>query len=210
MRTFLTLVLPAVVCSLLGGFLLGRMSPRMDAAATTRPASTPGFHDLRVNPTSDYVGLIDPDHPEIVSQARKFRSYEEAYRFVSEEIRFAPFVPSGPVNKTLEFRTGSCLGKATLLASIYRAMGLPSEDIRLIMGIVITPDGPADHVWIDLEHQGKCLQQDPSGMLGQFAFHDFTGSRYTDTYVMKESFCFNDRDLAIVSQLNQIRNTGMP
>jgi transglutaminase-like putative cysteine protease len=108
----------------------------------------------------------------------------------------------------LAYRTGSCLGKSALLASIYRAMGMPSEDVRLVMGMVITPQGLAEHVWLDLELQGQCLQQDPSGMLGQFDPGEFPGNRYVETYVMKETFCFNDRDFAVVSQLNRFKNGG--
>lgn len=195
------------ICALGLGFLAGMQVPPRETEETGPVPAIRQFADMRVNPTQDYVELIDPVHPEIVKLARQLDNFQAAYRFVNEEIRFAPFVPPGPVDKTLSFRTGSCLGKAALLASLYRAMGMPSEDVRLVMGLVMTPDGPADHVWLDLEHQGTCLQQDPSGMLGRFAFHEFPGNRYVDSYVMKESFCFNDSDFAVVSQLNRYRAT---
>jgi len=210
MKFALPLILLAICGSVAGGFLLGRLTPPATASAAVAREQTPSFHDLRINPTVDYVELIDANRPEIIKQAKQFRTYEDAYRFVSEEIRFAPFVPPGPVEKTLEYRTGSCLGKAALLGSLYRAMGMPRSDLRLIMGLVMTPEGPADHVWIDLEHQGKCLQQDPSGMLGRFGFDDFPGNRYVDTYVVKETFCFNDSDFAVVSQLNRFRESRRP
>ena len=205
MRIFFTLILPAIVCGLAGGFLLGRDFSAGTGAPAAQPLQTPTFHDMRVNPAHDYVGLIDADHPDIVRKARELGSVEEAYRFVSKEVRFVPFAPPGPVDKTLVYRTGSCLGKAALLGSLYRAMGMPSDDIRLVMGLVMTPNGPADHVWLDIEHRGGCLQQDPSGMLGTFEFNEFPGTRYVDTHVIKESFCFNDTDFAIVSQLNRYR-----
>jgi len=74
----------------------------------------------------------------------------------------------------------------------------------------MTPQGPADHVWLDLEHQGRCLQQDPSGMLGRFDFHAFPENRYVENYVLKESFAFNEEGFAVVSQLNRFRNGGGP
>jgi len=206
MKIKFLLLLLAIVGSLAGGVCIGRWTRPKIASTAQHPVVAPSFHDMRINPTADYVGLIDPDHPEIVKQVRQFRSYADAYHFVSDQVRFAPFVPPGPVDKTLEYRTGSCLGKAALLASFYRAMGMKSDDIRLVMGLVMTPEGPADHVWIDLEHQGKCLQQDPSGMLGRFGFNDFSDNRYTEAYVVKESFCFNDSHFAIVSQLNRFRD----
>lgn len=199
-----------IILAVLTGYLAGHWRLAAAPAAALSPPPPSAFHDLRVNPVHDYIGLIDGDHPEIVRLAESFRTPREAYQFVSREIRFAPFVPPGPVEKTLNYRTGSCLGKAALLASLYRAMQLPSENVRLVMGLVMTPQGLADHVWIDMEHQGECLQQDPSGLLGEFDFDAFPGNRYVDTYVMKESFCFNDEGFAVVSQLNRHRNTGMP
>jgi len=170
------------------------------------PPETPVFHDLRVNPIHDYVNLIEPEDPDIVALARQFSSFEEAYRFVRDQIAFAPFVPPGPVSETLKHRMGSCLGKAALLCSLYRAMGMPAEDLRIVMGLVVVSGGTADHVWIDLEFEGRCLQQDPSGMLGSFAFNQFPGTRYVQTYVMKETVCFNESGFAVVSQLNRFRD----
>jgi len=195
MKKTLLLFLLAVPLSVVSGYYLSDLL-----------RDEPDFHDLRINPVADYVGLIDVDHPTIIDLARQFDSYEEAYHFVSNEIRFVPFVPPGPVDKTLEHGVGSCLGKAALLSSLYRAMGMPSENVRMVMGIVMTPQGLSDHVWLDLEHEGRCLQQDPSGMLGRFAFDEFPGTRYAESYVMKESFAFNDTGFAVVSQLNLLRD----
>jgi transglutaminase-like putative cysteine protease len=189
-------------------FCLAWLALTCDAQADTA-SQPPAFHDMRVNSIESYVDLIEPNDPDIVTLAKKFKSYEEAYRFVADEIKFVPYVPSGPVKETLRHRVGSCIGKAALLCSIYRAMGLPQENVRIVVGIVVTADGLSDHVWIDLEQAGKCLQQDPSGMLGRFGFYDFPDNRYADRFVMKESFCFNDGQLAIVSQLNRSRQAAM-
>ena len=88
-------------------------------------------------------------------------------------------------------------------------MGLPQEDVRILVGIVFTAEGLLDHVWLDLEKDSKCLQQDPSGLLGQFGFYDFPDNHYVDRFVIKEIFCFNDRHMAIVSQLNRMRHSAM-
>jgi len=174
-----------------------------------QPQPMPSFHNLRVNSAQNYVSLIAPQSQAIRDLAANFGSYEEAYRFVNDQIVFAPFVPPGPVDKTLEYKTGSCLGKAVLLCSLYRALGMPARDVRIVMGIVMTPQGPADHVWIDLEYQGHCLQQDPSGMFGRFSFDAFPGNRYVENYVIKESFCFNEQGFALVSQLNRFRDNTL-
>lgn len=205
------LLLPAVITlALLTGFILGQTDLLPSGNVLAGSVPQPTFHDLRVNPASDFVELIDPRDPEIRKLASRFDSFEAAYNFVQNDIRFAPFVPPGPVSATLKYGVGSCLGKAALLASLYRAMGMPQEDLRLVMGIVITPQGESDHVWLDLENKGRCLQQDPSGMLGRFAFDAFPGTAYVDNYVMKETFAFNDGGFALVSQLNRFRNQEMP
>jgi len=180
----------------LGGYRFGR-----------QPQTAPAFHDIRITPPRDLVALIAPQNPSVRKIAEGFRSYDEAYAYVSDQIRFVPFAPPGPVDKTIAYGYGSCLGKAALLCSLYRAMGMPAEDARLVMGIVMTPQGPADHVWVDLEHGGRCLQQDPSGMLGRFAFDQFPDNRYVEYYVVKESCCFNENGFALVSQLNRLRGS---
>lgn len=195
MRKFFVGFIVLITIILVAGVPLAKMS-----------SSAPSFHDIRINTTQSYIDLIEPSDPEIIELSKQFTTIEDAYLFVAKEIRFAPFVPSGPVRETLRHGMGSCIGKAVLLCSIYRAMGVPAEDVRIVVGIVVTENGLADHVWIDMEHDGKCLQQDPSGMLGQFGFYEFPGNGYVDKYVMKEIFCFNDSKLAIVSQLNRMRH----
>lgn len=196
----------SILLSLAAGYLLNEAIPSAPAVSisTTPEISDADFHDIRINSVESFPSLIEPDDPDVVKLAKRFSCYEEAYDFVSNEIKFSPFVPSGPVAGTLKHKTGSCIGKATLLASLYRAMGMPAKDVRIIMGIVVTDQGMADHVWLDLEVDGKCLQQDPSGMIGNFAFADFSGKRYSATYAMKETFCFNESDFAVVSQRNNM------
>lgn len=189
------------------GYLLNEMTPSLSVASSTMEENAaPQFHDIRINSTETFPALIEPNDPDIVKLAKQFSRYEEAYNYVSNEISFAPFVPSGPVAGTLKHKTGSCLGKAVLLASLYRAMGMPAKDVRIIMGIIVTDQGLADHVWLDLEVNGACLQQDPSGMIGRFAFAEFPARRYSETYAMKETFCFNESDFAVVSQRNNMPN----
>jgi len=166
----------------------------------------PEFGGIRVNDVRDFVALIRPEDPEIMRLAKRLSSYEEAYDYVSGNVRYVPHAPAGPVGETLRRGQGSCLGKAALLCSLYRAMGMPTEDVRIVTGIVVTPEGPADHVWLDLEHQGTCIQQDPSGFLGEFGFDDFRDNGFVDAYVMKELYCFNDEGFALISQMNRFRD----
>lgn len=83
---------------------------------------------MRVNSIGSYLDLVEPKDPDIVKLAKQFRSYEETCRFLSDEIKFVPSAPSGPVKETLQRRVGSRSGKAVLLCSIYRARGLPKRE----------------------------------------------------------------------------------
>ncbi len=173
-----------------------------DREARTRPT----FHDMRVNHIPDLVALVDPDAPAVRSLAEKLGTPEGAYAYVRDRIRYEPMVLCAPPREILRAGAGSCLGKAILLVSLYRAMGIPASDVRLIIGNIAMPDRLIDHVWIDMEYKGRCLQQDPSGLLGVFEFGQFPGMEFTRYFVQEENFCFNDKGFAVVSQLNRFRN----
>jgi len=205
MKQYLYFAVATIPLAVVAGYFLSDASQADPAISVVTAKNASAFHDLRINEVESFPALINPNDPAVVKLAKSFASPEAAYRFVRDDIKFAPFVPPGPVAATLQHGVGSCLGKAVLLYSIYRAMGMAASDVRIVMGLVVTPDGLADHVWIDLEMNGQCLQQDPSGLLGVFAFAEFPGNRYADTYAMKETFCFNETDFAVVSQLNRMR-----
>jgi len=169
--------------------------------ARTRPV----FHDMRINHIRDIVSLVDPDDSEVRSLAKRLGTPEAAYAYVLGSIRYEPMLPASSPGEIVRAGEGSCLGKAALLASIYRAMGIPASDVRLIVGNIALPDRLVDHVWIDLEYKGACLQQDPSGILGHFEFGQFRGMEFTRFFVQEENYCFNDKGFAVISQLNRFR-----
>jgi hypothetical protein len=173
-----------------------------DRDARTRPE----FHDMRVNHIPDLLSLVDPDDPAVRSLAERLGTPEAAYAYVRDRIRYEPMVPCASPGEILREGVGSCLGKATLLCSLYRAMGIPSSAVRLIAGNNALQDRLIDHVWIDLEYKGGCLQQDPSGLLGVFEFGQFREMEFTRYFVQEENYCFNDEGFAVISQLNRSRN----
>ncbi len=191
----------------LAAFLAFPLAPPTLAAGEENDAP---FHDFAFLDPEDYMDLVDPAHPEVCEQASEFRTVHDAYRFVRDKVRYEPHRPATDPAQALKDRAGSCLGKATLLCSLYRAMGVEPEKVRLVTGIVMTPEGPTDHVWVDLEVDGMCIQQDPSGLLGKFSFNEFLGNSFVDNYVIKEIFCFNDEDFGIVSQINRLKSKIPP
>ncbi|PLX43005.1 MAG: hypothetical protein C0608_00905 [Deltaproteobacteria bacterium] len=205
---FIRLFLPLLFCFITATQLYadGAQNPLPGPYLDSEPA--PSFHDMRKNPAAAYISLIDPNADCIVELAAKFDTLEEAYRFVRDDIDFVPYAPPGPLESTLSYGKGSCLGKAALLVSIYRAMGVKSKDIRIVVGMVMTPQGLTDHVWVDIDYKGGYVQQDPSGMLGKFHFTEFRDYSYCKQYVMRELYCFNDKEFSLVSQLNRMIMMG--
>lgn len=165
----------------------------------------PSFHDMRVNHVVDLVDLVNPVDPDVRSLAMRLGTPEAAYLFVRDRIRYESGASAAAPDEIIRDGFASCLGKATLLCSLYRAMGIRAEDVRVVTGSVILRDGLAEHAWIDLEYGGGCLQQDPSGFLGSFEFSRFRDDGFTRAFVFEEEYCFNEDGFAVVSQLNRFR-----
>lgn len=197
-----------VVAGLLAGLGAGLFAAGY-LAGGREATSRPSFHDMRVNHVSDLVSLVDPDDPAVRALAERLGVPEAAYAYVRDRVRYDPRASAALPGQLIRDGAGSCLGKAALLCSLYRAMGIPAESARVVTGRVAHPEGLADHAWIDLEYKGACLQQDPSGFLGRFDFAQFPGSSFTLSFVQDEDYCFNDEGFAVVSQLNLFR-AGVP
>ncbi len=196
-RFLLQLAIPLAALLLVAGaagFHWGRSGPR----------PLPSFHDLRVNHPADYRSLVDSRCPVVKELADELATPERAYAFVRDHIRYTPMAAAARPRETLQAGQGSCLGKAALLASLYRCMGVPADSVRVMTGTVALGEEEAQHAWVDLEYQGRCIQQDPSTFLGVFGFADFPGSAFSDFFVTEEHLVFNDKGLALVSQLNRM------
>jgi len=180
------------------GFILGDSS---GDAESVRPS----FHDIQVVHPADLQALIDPEAPEVVALARRLGSLEAAYGFVRDRIAFEPSAPAGSPAQTLRDGRASCLGKATLLTSLCRALGVPAGSVRVFTGQVPLGDALLDHAWVDLEYGSLCLQMDPTDLLGTHDFLQFPAGEYVRSFVSRELFCFNDEGFAVVSQLNRLR-----
>lgn len=195
-RAFLLGFLSALAVSALAAVVLLR-----DPDATEHPS----FHDMRINQVHDLVALVDPDAPAVRSLAGRLGTPEAAYAHVRDRIRYVPMAAASSPGDVLRDGAASCLGKATLLCSLYRAMGISARSVRVITGNIALPGRIADHAWLDIEYKGSCLQQDPSGFLGRFEFAQFPRMEFTRAFVVEEDFCFNDEGFAVVSQLNRFR-----
>lgn len=168
------------------------------------------FHDMIVNRPEAMSSLVDPDDRRIESLAAELKTPEQAYAYVRDRIGFDPSLPAVPGGEILAEGRGSCLGKAVLLCSLYRAMGMKPTEVRVVTGEVDAIGGAVDHAWVELERGGYCLQQDATDLLGIFSFDQFRGMAYTNAFIKREGYVFNDRSFAIVSRLNMLKGSDHP
>lgn len=168
------------------------------------------FHDMLINNPRDLCNLITPYDKRVRALADSFKSHEEAYLYVRDRIDNDPSLAALPAGDVIDAGRASCFGKAIVLCSLYRALGKPASDVRVVIGEADLPTGGFDHAWIELEHEGQCLQQDTTNILGHFAFSQFRNGKYVETFIRDEEFVLNDKRFAIVSQLNRLKGTGHP
>ncbi len=192
--------LPAVAAglALAAGFAIGE---RFSEAR--RPVAA--FPDLLVNHAADYTGLVEPDAGPVQRLARELDTLEAAYLHVRDRVAFDPSLAAASPGQILADGRASCLGKATLLVSLYRALGIPAGDVRVVTGQVAFSGSVLDHAWVDLHYGSLDLQLDPTDLYGVHDFLAFPGDAYARAFVQREIFCFNDQAFAAVSQLNRIR-----
>ena len=180
------------------GFLLG------DRIGEAEP-QPPSFHDMRVSQPEEYLALVDPSSPEVTDLARRLGTLEGCYLFVRDRVVFDPSRAAGTPAQILREGRASCLGKATLLASLYRALGVPADSVRVVTGQVPFEGGLLEHAWVDLEYGSLCLQRDATDLFGVHDFLRFPLNGYVNTFVHRELYCFNEQSFALVSQLNRLR-----
>jgi hypothetical protein len=181
------------------------------SAGGLRKPAVGSFHDIIVNHPRDLTGLVTPKDRRVRALAAELMTPENAFAYVRDHIGNDPAIPAMSAGEILTQGRASCLGKAALLCSLYRAMGIPAAEVRVVTGEVVgPPDSVIEHAWVDMEYKGRCIQQDATNLLGTFGFDQFQGTAYTRAFIRREGYVFNDKQFAIVSQLNQMKGTGHP
>lgn len=191
-KFFITLTVAAVFCA---GFFFG---------ASMKPTEST-FHDMIVNRPHELSSLITPDDKRVLELATELMTPENAFAYVRDRIGDDPSLSAQPAGEVLAEGRASCLGKAALLCSLYRSMGVPHENVRVVTGELAYPGRIIDHAWVEIEHKGNCFQQDASNFIGHFEFAEFPGESYTRSFVSEEGYTFNDVDFAVISRLNQMK-----
>lgn len=196
-RTAVAALILALVFT--AGYSLGDKDPP--------PAS---FHDMIVNHPDGLSSLVTPADRRVKALAKELKTPQNAYLYLRDSVAFDPSLPAVSAGEIAEQKRASCLGKAVLLCSIYLAMGMSSDEVRIVTGEVEAGQGILDHAWVEFEHEGRCLQQDSTDLLGRFAHDQFKGMAYTNAFIRREIYAFNDKGFAIISRLNMMKGSGHP
>lgn len=78
-------------------------------------------------------------------------------RWTSRNMQFDPGIVFAPASELARDRRGTCVGYATLLASLLRAAGIPA---RIVFGYVYTAGVFAGHAWVEVRFQERWIPLD--------------------------------------------------
>jgi hypothetical protein len=124
----------------------------------TPPPSGASFPVAETEANRQYLqpnAYIQSDDPEILSKTRElaetekdaFRAALAMERWVAENMSFDLGIAFAPATEIIHDRRGTCVGYATLLASLTRAAGIPS---RIVMGYVYALGMFGGHAWAEV------------------------------------------------------------
>jgi len=125
-----------------------------------RPKAPSGvsFPAVRTEASREYLepnAFIQSDDDEIVRLAKEtigtekdaFRASLALERWVAENMKFDLGIVFAPATEIVRNRRGTCVGYATLLATLARAAGIPS---RIVMGYVYALGMFGGHAWAEV------------------------------------------------------------
>ena len=123
-----------------------------------KPLSGAAFPVARTEDNHLYLepnALIQSDDAEILRLAKELVGAEQdafeaaisLERWVAENMKFDLGIVFAPATEIIRNRRGTCVGYATLLASLARAAGLPS---RIVMGYVYALGMFGGHAWTEV------------------------------------------------------------
>jgi hypothetical protein len=125
-----------------------------------RPEAAPGavFPVAKTETNRQYLepnAFIQSDDAEILRLAKElagterdaFRAALRLERWVAENMKFDLGIVFAPATEIIRDRRGTCVGFATLLATLARADGLPS---RIVMGYVYALGMFGGHAWAEV------------------------------------------------------------
>jgi len=130
--------------------------------------------------TSPYQQFVTPHDPKIQDIANNISNIQDAYElavrwtWVSDPLlhnkpekwllphQFLVETPEYPTNPLPGNIVSDCSEQANTLVSILRAMGVPPENVRVVLGRVNFSGTTGGHAWVEIKEEGKWMVLDPT------------------------------------------------
>lgn len=143
---------------------------------------------------------VEPNNSEIRKLAKSLGTHEKMYYFVRDKIGYSTKISANQASTVLTTKQASCIGKATLLCSLYRATGVPPDQVHVVMGGARYEGSTRGHTWVEIKTgSGQWLVLDPSPFLGTFMFDSWQKGDYYKTFEVKKIYAFNDAHASAAS-----------
>jgi hypothetical protein len=151
-----------------GALLVEVRRPASPGTAGDEPGGSEEGTVTATPPPPEYLtanALVESDRPEIVDLARQvvgderdpWRAAQRLTAWVAENMTLDLGVVMAPASELARDRRGTCVGYATLLATLARAAGIPS---RVAMGMVYYGGIWGGHAWTEVWVDGRWLPID--------------------------------------------------
>jgi hypothetical protein len=127
-----------------------------------------------------YQLFVTPEDENVKETASALSNSEEAYElsvnwiYVTEQRlngtdekwltpgEFLSATPDNPRNPVPGEIAGDCEEQACTLVSLLRAMGVPADEVRVVLGTTGRENDSRGHAWVELWHGADWLTLDPS------------------------------------------------
>lgn len=189
---------PIVVTVVLGigasAFVAGDRSSETQSAAdheAGRVFVADNSRFLIANPRA----LLHPRNRGIVRLARRLGTPKKAFEFMRNEIAYENVTPASNehADNVLRYRHTNCIGEATLLASLLRAMGLPAKRLRVVVAVIEEEGRRGAHSWVEYLDGNEWVVLDPTPSTDSYAFATWGVSDFYVMYRVVPVVSFNDR-----------------
>lgn len=131
------------------------LPPKKPLSSTAEPRLTAKVSPIDMVEYLKPNAYIQSDDPVIISTAEEvigneddvFKAAKHLERWVAKNMQFDMGIVFAPSSEIFRNRRGTCMGYATLLATLARALGIPS---RVVMGFVYSHGMFGGHAWVEV------------------------------------------------------------